>query len=67
VVGAAWGSHVLAHPERSAAIAGAVAELIEAGYVRPIVGARYPLERASEALLALEKRQATGKVVLELK
>ncbi len=34
--------------------------------VAPIVGARYPLERAADALLAIERREALGKVVLDL-
>jgi NADPH2:quinone reductase len=67
VVGAAWGAHVLARPERSAAIGRAVEELIDAGHVRPIVGLRYPLEEASEALRALDERRATGKIVLDVR
>ena len=34
--------------------------------MRPIVGERFPLERAAEALKAIDERRATGKVVLEL-
>jgi NADPH2:quinone reductase len=33
--------------------------------VRPMIGARYPLERAAEALALIDGRGATGKVVLE--
>ena len=40
--------------------------LAEAGYVRPVVGARFPLERAAEALTLIDERGATGKVVLEV-
>jgi NADPH2:quinone reductase len=40
---------------------------VERGFVRPIVGARFPLERASEALQLIDGRGATGKVVLELR
>jgi NADPH2:quinone reductase len=36
------------------------------GFVRPLVGARFPLDRASEALKLIDARGATGKVVLEL-
>jgi NADPH2:quinone reductase len=67
VVGAAWGAHVLAQLERSAPIAHAVGELTDAGYVRPIVGLRYPLAEASEALRALDERRATGKIVLDVR
>ena len=44
----------------------AVLRLAEEGFVAPIVGARFPLERAGEALALLEGRGALGKVVLEL-
>jgi NADPH2:quinone reductase len=66
VVGAAWGAYMLGHPERIRMIGGAVGELIDAGFVRPIVGQRFPLARASEALGVIERREATGKVVLDI-
>ena len=47
-------------------IGGAIAELVDGGFVRPIVGARFPLERTAEALKLLDERAATGKIVLEL-
>ncbi len=34
--------------------------------MRPIIGARFPLEQAAEALHLIDGRGATGKVVLEL-
>jgi NADPH2:quinone reductase len=67
VVGAGWGAYVLADAERSRGIGRAIGELIDRGYVRPIVGQRYPLAQASEALLAIEKRRATGKIVLDVR
>lgn len=66
VVGAGWGAGVMSHPEKIAEIGAAVDDLIAAGAVAPVVGARYPLERAGEALELLERRGATGKVVLEV-
>jgi NADPH2:quinone reductase len=39
----------------------------EGGFVRPIVGPRFPLERAVEALQAIDSRAAVGKVVLEVR
>ncbi len=64
VIGAGWGAYVLGKPEVTAEIGAEIGRLIEAGLVSPIVGARYPLERAGEALALLEERGATGKVVL---
>ena len=66
VVGAGWGSHVLGKPDACRAIGRAIAELIAAGAVRPLVGARFPLERAADALRLIDDRRAVGKVVLEL-
>jgi NADPH2:quinone reductase len=43
-----------------------VNRLVDAGFVRPIVGRRFPLERASEALELIDGRGATGKVVLDV-
>jgi NADPH2:quinone reductase len=40
--------------------------MIHAGHVRPIVGSRFPLERASEAMRLIEERGALGKVVLDV-
>ncbi len=66
VVGAGWGAYVMPKPERTLQIASALQELIDGGFVKPVVGARYPLERAGEALVALEGRAVTGKVVLDV-
>jgi NADPH2:quinone reductase len=41
--------------------------MIEQGAVRPIVGERFPLERAGEALRVIDERRATGKVVLDVR
>jgi NADPH:quinone reductase len=66
VVGAGWGAYVMGTPERGREIAAAVNGLVDHGYVRPIVGARFPLERAADALELIDARGATGKVVLEI-
>jgi NADPH2:quinone reductase len=62
VVGAGWGAYVLAKPD----VFREVGEAVLALGVDPIVGARFPLERAGEALTLLERRGALGKVVLDL-
>jgi NADPH2:quinone reductase len=67
VVGAGWGAYAIARPEINQEIGAAIANLIDEGRVAPLVGARFPLERASEALALIEGREATGKVVLELR
>ena len=66
VAGAAWGEYVRSKPEVTRSIGHAVSELIDKGFVRPLVGARFALERAADALKLLDRRGAAGKVVLEL-
>ena len=66
VVGAGWGAYIGKRPEVIGEVAAALDDLIAAGHVRPLVGARFPLEQASEALKLIDGRGATGKVVLEL-
>ena len=66
VVGAGWGGSVMAKPDVTGEIGAAIDRLIEQGVIRPIVGARFPLEQAADALELIDGRGATGKVVLEL-
>ncbi len=66
VVGAAWGEWVISIPAATADIARGIDGLIAAGDVRPIVGARFGLEQAADALELIDGRGATGKVVLEV-
>ncbi|HSG12750.1 MAG TPA: zinc-binding dehydrogenase [Gaiellaceae bacterium] len=51
-------------PDLVARAAQDVLRLWDAGAVRPVVGAEYPLEEASEAHRLVEERRSTGKVVL---
>src|SRR3954449_2953459 len=66
VIGAGWGAYVMAKPDVNRQIGQEIQRLIESGHVKPLVGARFPLESASEALELIDGRGATGKVVLEL-
>jgi NADPH2:quinone reductase len=67
VVGAGWGAFVLGKPGINREIGDAVNRLVDEGFVRPIVGARFPFDQAAEALKLIDSRAATGKVVLELR
>jgi NADPH2:quinone reductase len=67
VVGAGWGAFVMGKPDVNREIGAEVNRLVDEGFVRPIVGASFPLERASEALELIDSRGATGKVVLALR
>jgi NADPH:quinone reductase len=66
VIGAGWGAYVMGKPELNREIGEAIDRMIADGFVRPIIGARFPLEGAAEALLLIDRRGATGKVVLDL-
>jgi NADPH2:quinone reductase len=52
------------NPDLVARAAQDVLRLWEAGAIRPIVGAEFPLEQAGDAHRLIEERQSTGKVVL---
>ncbi len=67
IIGAGWGGYVMGRPEVNLEIGAAINGLIEQGFVRPIVGERFPLERAADALRAIDERRATGKVVLDMR
>ncbi len=67
VVGAGWGAYVMGKPELNREIGGAVNRMVDEGFIRPIIGQRYPLEQAAEALRALDERRALGKVVLDVR
>jgi NADPH:quinone reductase-like Zn-dependent oxidoreductase len=41
-------------------------DLVDAGRVRPVVGARYPLEQAEQALADMAAGSVFGKAVLEV-
>jgi NADPH2:quinone reductase len=67
VVGAGWGAYVMAKPDLNREIGAAVNGMVDAGFIRPIVGERFALERAAEALRTLDERRATGKIVLDVR
>jgi NADPH2:quinone reductase len=67
VVGAGWGAYVMGKPDLNREIGAAVNGMVDAGFIRPIVGERFPLERAAEALKTLDERRATGKIVLDVR
>src|SRR3954453_7162157 len=67
VIGAGWGAYVMPKPEVTRQIGAEIERLIQAGFVNPPVGARFPMEQAAEALKLIDGRGATGKVVLEVR
>ena len=66
ICGVFWGSAMERDPERHRAALGELFRLYESGAVRPAISARYPLERAGEAIAALASRKAVGKLVVTM-
>jgi NADPH2:quinone reductase len=64
VLGVFWGAFTRNEPERNAANLRELMQWIGDGRLRPHVSARYPLERAADALDDLVQRRVHGKVVL---
>lgn len=64
VVGVFWGEFARRDPRANARNLARLLEWVQEGTVRPLVSARYPLERTPEALRALLERRVTGKVVV---
>jgi NADPH2:quinone reductase len=66
VIGAAWGHWVDCFPDSTRPAGEAIDAMIDSGVVRPPIGHRFGLEEVGEALRTLERRDAIGKVILEL-
>lgn len=64
VVGVGWGAYVLVRPGHIAKEWAALEPHLKSGAIQPVVGPTFPLAEASQALLTLDERRATGKVLL---
>jgi len=67
VIGAGWGAYAMPKPDFNREVGEALDRLIERGYVDPLVGASFDFEDAASALRCIDGRQATGKVVLDVR
>lgn len=66
-VGISVGGYRRTHPEVTGQTFAHLAAWYAAGRLHPTTGHTYPLERAAEALRLLTSRQATGKVILQVR
>jgi NADPH2:quinone reductase len=64
IVGVFWGDFTRREPERNAANIQELLGWLQSGRVSPLISARYPLERAVEALRDVLDRKVTGKAVI---
>jgi len=64
VVGLHWGNYFLHQPELVELAHEELLRWFESGSVKPIVSANLPMSELAQALASIEKRTATGKVVV---
>lgn len=64
IVGVFYGAMTVREPERNEAIGAQLIDWVATGRLQPYVSARYPLERAGDALRAMIDRTVVGKVVI---
>lgn len=64
IVGVFWGAFMRNEPRRNEANLKELLDWFKGGKVRPHISARYPLERAADALRDVMERKVKGKVVL---
>lgn len=64
VVGVGWGAYSIGRPGHVATQWEAMLPYLASGALEPVVGPAFALEKAGEALVCLDQRAATGKVVL---
>ncbi len=67
VVGVGWGAYWMADVPYLQEQWADLLPLLEAGRLDPVLGASFPLEEASAALLELDERRAAGKVLLRVR
>lgn len=65
-VGVFWGEMIMREPEQHRANMIEVLDWCAKGRLKPHVHASYPLARIGEAITALDKRQVTGKLIVEI-
>jgi NADPH2:quinone reductase len=66
VVGVRAGEWLRHRPQEAPGIRAELARLAAEGTFRPLIGARFPLEHAVQALVALGRREAPGKIVVDI-
>lgn len=66
IVGVFWGAFTMRNPKRHAEHVAELFRWYTEGKIRPRVTARFPLEKAGEALKLIEDRKILGKVVLTM-
>lgn len=66
IVGVFWGAHTLREPDLHAENMADLFSMYQSGAIKPRISARFPLEKAADALDLIMARKAMGKVVLDI-
>lgn len=68
ITGVHWGAYSVKEPGHIPSVFRAVLNMLQSGKVTPVIYPQvYPLERLAEGLVALEKRETWGKVVVRVR
>ncbi|MBB3994924.1 NADPH2:quinone reductase [Sulfitobacter undariae] len=66
IVGVFWGAHTLREPQMHAENMAELFSMYKEGKIKPRISARFPLEKAADALNMMMERKVLGKVVLDV-
>ncbi|EEB82813.1 NADPH:quinone oxidoreductase family protein [Roseobacter sp. GAI101] len=66
IVGVFWGAHTVREPEIHAENMADLFRMYAEGQIKPRISARFPLEKAADALNLMQDRKVLGKVVLDV-
>lgn len=66
IVGVFWGAHTLREPDMHAENMAELFSMYKEGRIKPRISARFPLEKAADALNLMMDRKVLGKVVLDI-
>jgi NADPH2:quinone reductase len=66
IVGVFWGAHTAREPQAHAENMADLFRMYAEGTIKPRISARFPLEKAADALNLMQDRKVLGKVVLDV-
>jgi NADPH2:quinone reductase len=66
IVGVFWGAHTVREPEIHGENMADLFRMYADGQIKPRISARFPLEKAADALNLMQDRKVLGKVVLDV-
>ena len=66
IVGVFWGAHTAREPQAHAENMADLFRMYANGQIKPRISARFPLEKAADALNLMQDRKVLGKVVLDV-